>query len=327
MTRTALVTLLLLAAATAARADENPIGYYVRLSWVGAANIDLYLRHPKDAVVAPFVPAELDCYYGNPHPDWGVPSLTYDDPQWLTRTDGPTNIEEVFSEELFDIGTYKIVAIAFNGTAECWVDILRWQHEDVNSREFHGVLDADGAGNMRVIQRSSNYKDMGLRTVEFNEKRTGKKRGKVFYKANYANLPDEITTNDRVRIYFDNENVYDVSGADWRANKKRTIFRYGKPWTLKIVRKRQFYLVFKGRADTLFRSKNVLCNILVGDHLGTNTFRTTKRCKYFYKEKQELYPSALSSGNDGGDAANDIPPPQAAVAPDKPALRAVAVPR
>ena len=61
MTRTALVTLLLLAAATAARADENPIGYYVRLSWVGAANIDLYLRHPKDAVVAPFVPAELDC--------------------------------------------------------------------------------------------------------------------------------------------------------------------------------------------------------------------------------------------------------------------------
>jgi hypothetical protein len=61
-----------------------------------------------------------------------------------------------------------------------------------------------------------------------------------------------------------------------------------KPWTCKILYKGKNRIYLKGRAQQIFKSMNVLCNYLIGDYLGTNSFRTDKKCRYKYKEKLEL---------------------------------------
>jgi len=114
-------------------ADENNYGYIIRLSWIGdpiANDMDLILRNPTDATSQNDY-APRDCYYGQQNPDWGIPDYELDDPIWASISYGETNVEQIIARELLDIGTFTIIARAHSGSATCWLEIERWQFEDI----------------------------------------------------------------------------------------------------------------------------------------------------------------------------------------------------
>jgi hypothetical protein len=269
------------------RAEED-FGYYVLLYWVGDADMDLILRHPDEAT-AQIDYAEKDCFYGQPNPDWGVPDFDGDNPHWLEWREGETNIEAIVSVDLFDVGTYVVIARAFSGAADCRIEVSRWRGETAGTTHEKFLTTDTLVGSREARwQYNSLYSSMGTRVIKFKQHKTGKDEGKFVLKLDFSNLGEEITTNDNTRVYLNNENVYNKPGNLWRANKKKTKFRMDKPWTCKVLYKGENRIYLKGRAQQTFKSMNVLCNYLIGDYLGTNSFRTDKKCRYKYKEKLEL---------------------------------------
>ena len=299
MLRTILIRSCMLTAALAAAplcADPS-YGYHIRVTWLtnSGAQVDFSLRHPTYADL-PLVPSQfghvpLDCYYGNiDPPDWGIPDQTYDNPRWSMSTMGESNVEEIISDELLDMGHYRIIIYLVSGNATCRLDVLRWNHQDTDYSDTK-FLSTDASGTrLASWERASEYSAMGIRTTKFTEQRSGVSKGRYRLAMNYTDLPKEMTTSDYVRIYLAGENVYDMDGTQWRSNNKKTLYFIGKPWTLRLDKRSNFTITVKGRANTLFESQNVVCNVFIGDYLGTNTFRTDKHCKYTYKERKELNP-------------------------------------
>jgi hypothetical protein len=276
----------ILAAATLHAEEE--FGYYVLLSWVGDADMDLILRHPDEADSQNDT-APRDCYYGQENPDWGVPNFSGDNPRWLASKDGETNIEAIVSVDLFDVGTYVVIARAFSGAADCRIEVSRWRGETSGSvHEKHLTTDTLAGSREARWQYESLYVNMGTRVIKFKQHKKGKEEGKFVLKMDFATLGEEITTNEDTRVYLNDENVYNKAGDLWRSNDKKTKFRIDKPWTCRVIYKGKNRIYLKGRATQIFKSMNVLCNYLIGEYLGTNSFRTTKKCVYKYKEKQEL---------------------------------------
>ncbi len=286
MTLTLLLSVCTLFAASSVVAIEEVFGYYIRLSWIGdpvTNDMDLILRNPKDEGTANDY-AALDCYYGQPNPDWGIQDYDYDNPQWHASTSGETNMESIVAYHLFDIGTFTIIARAHTGTANCWIEIIRWRYEDRDYIDQKELI-ADTASREVRYMEPSKYYDMNTRVIRFNE---NKKSGKFTLKLIFSNLPTDLPTNEPVRVYLNEEPVYVDDGTHWYRNKSGKKYRIDKPWTMKVLLNEKRAIHVRGFAENIYKSISVNCNVLIGDYLGTNIFRTNKKCKYKYKERKEL---------------------------------------
>ena len=104
------------------------------------------------------------------------------------------------------------------------------------------------------------------------------------------NLPAELPTNELVRVYLNEEAVFADNGTHWIQSASGKKYTIGKPWTMKVLLNSKSSIYVRGFANNIYKSANVTANILIGEYLGTNTFRTNKKCKYKYKEHRELNP-------------------------------------
>ena len=279
---TKLLVLLLLTGTVISAADDVQYGYHVRLGWVGTSDMILIMRHPlESAMDVDFAPR--DCYEGQPNPDWGIQDQSFDDPTWIYTQDGITNYEHIVSEDLFDVGTYMIIARAFSGGATCTLDIVRWNSENENSRVVkYLTTDPSGTREWRS-QRASIYYNMFSRVIKFKQQKSGRNAGKFLIQCNYTQMSDELNTNDYMRVYLNEEQVYSDDGQ-WQWNKKKTKYWIDKPWSVKLFMKNKNEFYIRGIAQSLYKSAQVDCNIVIGEYLGTNSFLTNKSCKYKYKE-------------------------------------------
>jgi hypothetical protein len=270
-------------------ANDTEFGYHVRLGWTGSSDMILIMRHPEDASKdVDFAPR--DCYEGQPNPDWGILDQSIDDPTWVSTKAGETNYEHIISTDLFDIGTYVIIARAFSGGATCTLDIVRWQNEDDNTRTIkYLTTDPYGTREWRS-NRASRYYNMFSRVLKFKQKKGGQSAGKFLIKCNYTQMSEDLTTNEYMRVYLNQDRVFTDNG-NWQHNKKKTKFWIDKPWSVKLFMKNKNEVYIRGIASSLYKSANVNCNIVIGEYLGTNTFVTNKQCKYKYKEAQVLNPN------------------------------------
>ena len=282
----AFVAVLAIAGSTAA--EELEFGYHVRLGWTGDSDMILIMRHPLNASMdVDFAPR--DCYEGQPNPDWGILDQPIDDPTWVSTSVGETNYEHILSTDLFDIGTYVIIARAFTGGANCTLDIVRWQNRDDNTRTIKFLTtDPNGTREWRS-NRASKYFNMFSRVLKFKQKKSGNSAGKFLLKCNYTQMADELDTNDFMRVYLNEDRVFTDNG-NWQFNTKKTKYWIDKPWSVKLFMKNKNEIYVRGIASSLYKSANVDCNIVVGEYLGTNKFVTNKQCTYKYKERYELNP-------------------------------------
>jgi len=282
------VLIMLFSANITVAAEDDNFGYILRLYWVGdpiANDMDLILRNPKDANSANDY-APLDCYYGQPNPDWGIPDYELDNPIWASLSYGPTNVEQIISRELLDIGTFTIIARAHTGSANCWLEIERWQFEDIEYID-EKLLTADTTSFEARYLQASNYKDMNIRVLKFKQ---NKRSGKYTLKMTQNNLPSELPTNELVRVYLNEEAVFTDDGSHWVQSASGKKYTINKPWSVKVLLNAKSAIYVRGFAANIYKSANVNCNILIGTYLGTNTFVTNKKCKYKYKEHKALNP-------------------------------------
>lgn len=266
---------------------DDEYGYIIQLQWVGSSisnDMDLILRHPSEVDMQNDF-ATLDCYYGQKNPDWGIPEQKSDDPTWGTYRIGITNIEEIIAPNLFDIGTYQIIARAHTGTATCAIVVKRWEYENVDERD-EIMLVANTQSRDARFQQQSVYNDMGLRVTKFKQK---KHSGKIKIEANYSILPDTMPTQKAVRVYLDDELILQSSGSEWVANKKDTKFVLGNPWLMKVKQKSNYDIKVRHIAEADFSSSYITCKILIGDYLGTNTFYVNKHGKYKIGKLEDDY--------------------------------------
>jgi len=284
-----IITLILLFSAFHSQAaDENNFGYIIKLTWIGdpiANDMDLILRNPQD-VESQNDYAPHDCYYGQPNPDWGIPDYELDDPIWASFSYGETNVEQIVARELLDIGTFTIITRAHTGSATCWIEIQKWQFKDLEYLD-EKLLIADTSSYEARYQQDSNYKDMNIRVLKFKQ---NKNTGKYLLKVTQNNLPSELPTNELVRVYLNDEAVFNDDGSHWIQSASGKKYIINKPWTMKVLLNSKSAIYVRGFANNIYKSASVNCNILIGDYLGTNYFRTNKKCKYKYKEKKELNP-------------------------------------
>jgi hypothetical protein len=283
-----MLLLLILSVACGVSAEETDFSYHVRLGWTGPSDMTLILRNPKDAIMdVDFAP--LDCYEGQPNPDWGIQDQSIDDPIWAYTKVGETNYEHIISSDLFDIGTYVIIARAFSGAATCTLDIVRWQNKDDNTRTVkYLTTDQNGTREWRS-NRSSKYFNMFSRILKFKQKKGGNTAGKFLIKCNYTQMTEELDTNDAMRVYLNEDRVFTDNG-NWQFNKKKTKYWIDNPWSVKVFQKNKNEIYIRGIASSLYKSANVNCNIVIGEYLGTNSFITDRKCLYKYKERYELNP-------------------------------------
>jgi len=282
------VLIMLFSANITVAAEDDNFGYILRLYWVGdpiANDMDLILRNPKDANSANDY-APLDCYYGQPNPDWGIPDYELDNPIWASLSYGPTNVEQIISRELLDIGTFTIIARAHTGSANCWLEIERWQFDDIEYID-EKLLTADTTSFEARYLQASNYKDMNIRVLKFKQ---NKRSGKYTLKMTQNNLPSELPTNELVRVYLNEEAVFTDDGSHWVQSASGKKYTINKPWSMKVLLNSKSAIYVRGFAANIYKSANVNCNILIGTYLGTNTFITNKKCKYKYKEHKALNP-------------------------------------
>jgi len=282
------VLIMLFSANITVAAEDDNFGYILRLYWVGdpiANDMDLILRNPKDANSANDY-APLDCYYGQPNPDWGIPDYELDNPIWASLSYGPTNVEQIISRELLDIGTFTIIARAHTGSANCWLEIERWQFDDIEYID-EKLLTADTTSFEARYLQASNYKDMNIRVLKFKQ---NKRSGKYTLKMTQNNLPSELPTNELVRVYLNEEAVFTDDGSHWVQSASGKKYTINKPWSVKVLLNAKSAIYVRGFAANIYKSANVNCNILIGTYLGTNTFVTNKKCKYKYKEHKALNP-------------------------------------
>lgn len=283
MTKKVLCTMVMMIAATVFATEEY--GYHIRLSWVGdplTNDMNLIFRRPEDAMSQnEFAPG--DCYYGQPNPDWGIIKYHNDDPRWIRRRVGITNIQDIVAHELFDIGTYIIIARAHSGEAIVTVEVLRWQYEDIGYRDQKWLI-ANTTSREARYQIDSSYMTMGTRVLNFRQRRLNKRFN---MRLNYTDLMDEITTNHRVRVYLDNELVINDDGSSWtRLGRNR--WRLGRPWIMRVIRRRNYRMRIRGISEGDYRSAHVQCNVIIGDYLGTNSFYVNRRGRYRFKEGEYL---------------------------------------
>ncbi len=277
------ITLLLFAFITLT-SYANQKGYHVRLTWTGDSRIFLIFRNPIDKNVSSSEYTAFDCRFGNDNPEWGITDYKPDNPQWI---DGGKiagiNYQDVTSEELFDPGQYSIIARLISTaqfqTAECRIDILRWNHKDVNKRYDKIPLSTDDP-TYPIIQEQL-YEDMNTRVYKFKQK----KNGKYLIKLNASALPDKITTNDLAQLYLNNYKEY--ADSNWESNKKETKYFIDKPWTFKVVKKNKEYIYVRGIAENYYENANIKTTIMIGDYIGTNSFVTDKQAKYKYKPSKD----------------------------------------
>ncbi|RLD10023.1 MAG: hypothetical protein DRI44_07095 [Chlamydiae bacterium] len=283
-----LIFVMLLSVKTSFAAGENSFGYIVKLYWLGdpvVNDMDLILRNPKDADSVNRI-APLDCFYGQQNPDWGISGYELDNPIWATVSYGETNVEQVIARELLDIGTFTIIARAHTGSAKCWVEIEKWRFEDIEYLD-EKLLTANTTSDEAIYLQQSNYQDMNIRPLKFKQKKSS---GKYILKVTQNNLPSELPTNELVRVYLNDEAVFTDNGSHWIQNATGKKYTIGKPWTMKVLLNSKSSIYVRGFANNIYKSANVNCNVLIGNYLGTNFFRTTKKCRYKYKEHKELHP-------------------------------------
>ncbi|MCK5852771.1 hypothetical protein KAH27_07055 [bacterium] len=288
MISAAFIFVLLFSAKTSFGAVEDNFGYVMRLYWLGDSienDMDLILRNPKNTE-SPNTFAPLDCYYGQPNPDWGIPKYDLDDPIWSSVSFGVTNIEQIFARELLDIGVFTIIIRAHTGSARCWLEIAKWRFEDIEYVD-EKLLTADTSSFEARYQQQSNYEDMNTRALKFKQ---NKRTGKYLFKMTQNNLPSELPTNELVRVYLNEEPVYTDNGSHWIQSGNGKKYTIGKPWTMKVLLNSKSSIYVRGFANNIYKSANVNANVLIGEYLGTNAFRTNKKCKYRYKEHKELNP-------------------------------------
>jgi len=284
---TFILTMLLFTNNTFA-ADEDNFGYVVRLYWLGdsvANDMDLILRNPKNAnSVIDYAP--LDCFYGQQNPDWGITGYELDDPIWSSVSYGKTNVEQIISRELLDIGTFTIIARAHTGSATCWVEIAKWRFADIEYID-EKLLTADtGSFEARYLQQST-YSDMNTRVIKFKQ---NKSNGKYLLKMTQNNLPSELPTNELVRVYLNEEAVFTDDGSHWIQSASGKKYTINKPWSMKVLLNSKSAIYVRDFANNIYKSASVNCNVLIGSYLGTNSFVTNKKCKYKYKEHKALNP-------------------------------------
>jgi len=280
------VLTMLLFPQTVSADEQDSFGYIVKLYWLGNPvenDMDLILRNPKDAESANTY-APLDCYYGQQNPDWGIPNYELDNPMWATFTFGETNVEQVIARELLDIGTFSIIARAHTGSAKCWLEIYRWKFNDIEYID-EKLLTADTSSfEARYLQQST-YSDMNIRPLKFKQ---NKSSGKYLLRVTQNNLPSELPTNELVRVYLNEEAVFTDDGTHWKQSANGKKYTINKPWSMKVYLNSRSEIYVRSFANNIYKSAQVNCNILIGEYLGTNSFRTNKRCKYKYKEHKEL---------------------------------------
>ena len=100
------MTLLLFTVIALISNAEDKVGYHIRVTWVGDAEINLIWRNPKNPDMNTLI-EPLDCYDGQKEPDWGIIGQEFDNPKWTSSTIGLTNIQEVKSETLKRPGRCK----------------------------------------------------------------------------------------------------------------------------------------------------------------------------------------------------------------------------
>ena len=272
--------------------------YAVRLSWVGDAEMQLIMRHPDDVGVSETSLAPRDCYSGQRNPDWGVKDVTSDNPLWTSYRDGLTNVQEIVAQDLFDVGSYKVIARCVNNAdptnpylgTKVYIDTLLWRGEP-GDREVATLNAVYGTQSWPIIHES-NYKNLFTRILKFRYVKKGIGKGKYLIHANYSTAisPSDITTNTYFKVYLNNEQVYRDTG-NWEWNKKQTVFHVHKPWTVKVWRNDQKREIkVRGIADGAYHSMDVYCNLVLGRYLGTNSFFVKKDGKYVFKEKDYLKP-------------------------------------
>ena len=280
------VLTMLLFPQTVSADEQDSFGYIVKLYWLGNPvenDMDLILRNPKDAKSANTY-APLDCYYGQQNPDWGIPNYELDNPMWATFTFGETNVEQVIARELLDIGTFSIIARAHTGSAKCWLEIYRWKFNNIEYID-EKLLTADTSSfEARYLQQST-YSDMNIRPLKFKQ---NKSSGKYLLRVTQNNLPSELPTNELVRVYLNEEAVFTDDGTHWKQSANGKKYTINKPWSMKVYLNSRSEIYVRSFANNIYKSAQVNCNILIGEYLGTNSFRTNKRCKYKYKEHKEL---------------------------------------
>ena len=267
-------------------AEDSNFGYVIRLYWLGDPvenDMDLILRNPKDAESANTY-APLDCFYGQQNPDWGIPKYDLDDPIWSSVSYGETNVEQIFSRELLDIGTFTIISRAHTGSARCWIEIEKWKFESIEYID-EKLLTADTTSDEARYLQQSTYRDMNIRPLKFKQ---NKNTGKYLLRVTQNNLPSELPTNELVRVYLNEEAVFTDDGSHWKQSASGKKYTINKPWSMKVLLNSKSEIYVRSFAENIYKSAQVNCNIFIGEYLGTNSFRTNKKCKYKYKEHKEL---------------------------------------
>ena len=275
------MVLLLVAVAFSSNAAVDKPGYHIRLSWVGDAEVSLIWRNPKNPDMNSSVES-LDCYDGQTSPDWGIVDQDFDDPNWTSSTMGLTNIQEVKSETLMDVGAYAIIARIINGEAECHIDKIRINDKDVNER-ITQTLNADDCNfnnDEKIVIINTQRELLYTRVLKFKQ---NKGNNKFLIKFNYTSIPDDLDTNIIARLFLNSEQVY--SDNNWESNNKQTKYFIDKPWTMKIIKKNGNHTIFiRGYPENFYSDSSVESTLLIGNYIGTNSFVTDKNAKYKYKK-------------------------------------------
>jgi len=274
------IMLLLLVVVAFSSNAEDKLGYHIRVTWVGDAEVNLIWRNPKNpdmnSVIEP-----LDCYDGQKEPDWGIIGQEFDNPKWTSATIGLTNIQEVKSETLMDVGAYAIIARIINGEAVCHIDKIRINNKDVNER-ITQTLNADDCNlnnDQKVIIINTQNELLYSRVLKFSQRASD---NKFLIKLNYTAIPDDLTTNDIARLFLNSELAY--SDNNWESNNKQTKYFIDSPWTMKIIKKTgKQYIYVRGYSENYYEDATVESTLLIGNYIGTNSFVTNKRAKYKYK--------------------------------------------
>jgi hypothetical protein len=275
-----LLILLFVVATLNSNADVKD-AYHIRLTWVGNASVELILRNPKGSPISGLPYEDLDCYGGQPSPDWGVKDQDFDNPKWTETKIGDTNIQEIIAETLMDVGSYPIIARIINGEAECQIDKIRINNEDDDGTETEtlNATDCNENNDVMVLIINTQKELLHSKVLKFKQ---NKQNNKFLIKLNYTSLPDEITTNDIARLYLNSEDAY--SENNWESNKKKTKYFIDKPWTMKIIDKSgSQYIYIRGLAENYYKDTKVEATLFIGDFVGTNSFLTNKKAKYKYK--------------------------------------------
>ena len=267
-------------------AEEIPYGYYARLSWVGGIHdLQLILRHPSEI-------EGKDCCFEQETVDWGVLEQSFDDPHWSSGSIGPTNYQIIYADSLNDLGIYKfIVRARSGGETEYTFEILRWNNRNDT---FHKVgIVSSGSGSAEhqhtvIFPRDSKFYDLKTRILSFQQNKNGK--FKIYGNYGYDINPDVFTNSvNGVIVYLNSTRAF-FDDSPWSWNKKKTKFWINKPWTARLFMKNKSEFYIRGTTDVSFREKNVSCNVIFENYIGTNSFYVKKNRRYKFDEKNYLYP-------------------------------------